>query len=664
MTCDPLSFNDRITSASSTYSLVGNYQANINVSDIDGSIDSSYILKRYEIDITVDGTVSQDYAAIPLESIQEECFKGVIKIASGIISNISYTIDFAGTRQADISLDSFYARLNSKAISTDPFYQLDTTEVLGSVATIYLGVPVEFLDFNTIPRIINGPAEGNNAMEELRNIAQAGFSHLFVQTNGKLTTEPWLACEEAELEIPCAAIKSVSRVINNEMPPTVVRVRGGSVQTYNCGKVDFTDARTSSVSGRSGYDSIGGGLSKTVVVGIPQKDAEVTFNNLTGKKEDLYNGSIATQGSVSLRDLTKISDGKLSVSMTGDDGFLEKGGREFWSKISGNQIPSDFQERNGLNKISKKDHVKNSKKLKRLSEVMRGRPPIFESGPAFGSGTKDGVGHNDSENTSREQSRTQLEVTVVDPILVNLYGVKEEQVDNPYVICKEDLFWIGVRRFQQWRMEQNAWELDIAPMPCLRINQMVTFTPPPSADVPNPTPVKGVISGISNDYSADSASLSQKLTILGVDTLCQTAYNSSNLIANFCGVNGDGNWSGSGTSNQSMGNISNDCLFLYTKGVTGAAFVFLTQPCMEVGGEYTITFNAELMSGLLPALTFKITDSLAGTIQSISITGTGSYIANFIATDSHCVFKWDLVTIGNPNFWRVSNVTLFKTAVA
>jgi hypothetical protein len=75
-------------------------------------------------------------------------------------------------------------------------------------------------------------------------------------------------------------------------------------------------------------------------------------------------------------------------------------------------------------------------------------------------------------------------------------------------------------------------------------------------------------------------------------------------------------------------------------------------------------FDAELMSGVLPALTFKITDSSAGAIQSILITGTGSYIANFIATDSQCVFKWDLVTIGNPNFWRVSNVTLFKTAVA
>lgn len=663
MTCEPPSFNDRITSASSTYSLVGNYQANINVSDVDGSIDSSYILKRYEINVTVDGSVSQDYAADPLEPIQEDCFKGVIKIASGIISNISYSIDFTGNRQADIALDSFYARLNSKAISTDPFYQLDTTEVLGSVATIYLGVPVEFLDFNTIPRIVNGPAEGNNAMEELRNIAQAGFSHLFVQTNGKLTAEPWLACEEAELEIPCAAIKSVSRVINNELPPTVVRVRGGSVQSYNCGTVDFTDARTSNVSGRSGYDSIGGGLSKTVVVGIPQKDAEVTFNNLTGKKEDLYNANIYTDG-VSLRKATEIADGRYAFAVTGETEFLEKGGKEFFSKISGNQVPDDFKERNGVDKLSKKDNVKNSKKLKRLTDVLRGRPPIFESGPAFGSGTKDGVGHNDSENTSREQSRTQLEVSVVDPILVNLFGVKEEQIDNPYVICKEDLFWIGVRRFQQWKMEQNAWEVDIAPMPCLRINQMVSFTPPPSAGVPNPTPVKGVISGISNNFSADSSSLTQKLTILGVDSLCQTTYNSSNLIANFCGVNGDGNWSGSGTSSQSMGNISNDCLFLYTKGTTGAAFVFLTQPCMEVGGTYTIAFNAELLSGAMPQLTFKVTDSLASTIQSISISGTGSYIANFVATDDQCVFKWDLVTIGTPNFWRISNVTLFKTVVA
>ena len=676
MTCEPPSFNDKITAASSTYSLVGNYQGNITVADPTGEIDATYLWKRYEIDLTVDSSFSQDYAATPLDPLQESCFSGTIKIASGIISNISYSIDYAGTRQADITIDSFYTRLNSKAISTDPFYQLDTTEVLGSIATIYLGVPVELLDFNTIPRVISGPADGNNAMEELRNIAQAGFSHLFVQTNGLLTAEPWLGrcvpsiedpevyvCEEAELDIPCAAIKSASRVLNNELPPTVVRVRGSHIQTFDCGKVDLTDTRTSSLSGRSGYESIGGGVSKTVVVGIPQKDAEVQYNNLAGKKEDINNANVYASG-LSLRKMTEVADGVASYSVTGESGFLEKGGVEFYSKIAGNQIPDDFKERNGINKLGKKDNVKNSKKLKRLTDVLRGRPPIFESGPAFGSGTKDGVGHNDSNNTAREESRVQLEVSVTDPALLSVFGVKEEQIDNPYVICKEDLFWIGVRRFQQWKMEQNAWELEIAPMPCLRLNQMITFTPPPSAGVPNPVSVKGVISGIGNDYSPDGSVLTQKLTVLGVDDLCKTVYTSSNLISNFCGVNGSGNWSGSGTSSESMGNISNDSLILYTKGTLGVAFVFLTQPCMEVGSEYTIAFNAELLSGGLPALTFKITDSAAATIQTILIGGSGAYTGSFIATDTQCVFRWDLATIGNPNFWRIYNITLVKAVVA
>ena len=656
-----LGFNDRILTASATFSLISNYQGSISVADPKNEIDSTYIMRRYDVDITVTSSICDD-SEFDLQ--QRDCLSGNLKIASGVISNISYTIDAFGTRQADISFDSLFARLNSKSISTDPFLNLPANEVLGQLATIYLGIPQDLLDINTSPRLISGPAEGNNAFEEMRAIAQAGFSHLFVQTNGKLTSEPWLACEEAELEIPCAMIKSASRVINNELPPTVVRVRGASVQTFNCGDTEFTDARTSSVAGRSGYESAGGGLSKVVVTGIPQKDAEVSFFNLTGKKQDLYNANVATDG-LTLSKITEVADGKYSFAVTDENGtFLGKGSKEFYAKISGKMTPDDFKSKKASGKNSKKDNVKTAKQVKRLSDVFRARPPIFESGPAFGSGVKDGIGHNDSENTSNEQSRTQLEVLVVDPALVSIYGIKEEQIENTYVQCKEDLFWIGLRRFQQWRMEQNAWELEIAPMSCLRINQMVTFVPPPSADFPNPTPVKGVISGISNNYSAESSSLTQKLTLLSVDTLCQTTYNSSNLINNLCGINGDGQWSGSGTSNQSMGSISNDCLFLYTKGLVGAAFVYLTQPCMEVNGSYTMTFEAEIVSGAIPQLAFKVADSSANTIASLAITSTGTYVVNFVATDTTCVFRWDLASVGNPNFWRIRNMQLFKSAVA
>lgn len=666
------SFDQMMTSASATYSLISNYQGSISVSDPKNEIDFSYVLRRYDIDLSVSSTVCAD---TELTEQQVDCFSGNVKIVSGIINNISYSIDAFGTRQADIQFDSFYSRLNSKAVSTDPFLNLQVNDVLEDMAVVYLGVPEELLNFNAIQRIISGPSVGNNAMEELRNIAQAGFSHIFVQTDGRLTVEPWLgfncvevepgiySCEAAEIGIPCTAIKSASRTINNEIPPTVIRVRGGSVQTLNCGKVDFMDTRTSAVSGRSGYESIGGGLNKTVVTGIPQKDAEVSFFNLTGKKEDLYNANVATTG-LSIRKTTEIADGKYSFSITGENGtFLGKGASEFFTKISGQQTPEDFKTKKGSGKNAKKDGVKTSKQIKRLPDVLSGRPPIFESGPAFGAGTKDGVGHNDPDNSSNEASRTQLEVVVYDSVLLNRYGVKEEQLDNPYIYCKEDLFRLAIRRFQQWYMEQNAWELDIAPMPCLRINQMVEFTPPPSASYNNPQKIKGVISGISYDWSGSDSGLTQKLTILGVDSLCKTTYNSSNLIINLCGINGDGQWSGSGTQSNAMGNISNDCLFLYTAGIAYNAFVFLTQTCMEIGGEYTVVFQAEQLSVGLAQVAFKVTDSLGATITSLTAGTNGTYTLTFTATDDTCVLRWDLMGAGGRSFWRIYNINLLRTIV-
>jgi hypothetical protein len=85
---------------------------------------------------------------------------------------------------------------------------------------------------------------------------------------------------------------------------------------------------------------------------------------------------------------------------------------------------------------------------------------------------------------------------------------------------------------------------------------------------------------------------------------------------------------------------------------------------MEIGGEYTITFNADFISGTGPQLAFRVMDSGSNTIQSISINADGAYFVNFIATDTTCVFRWDLMTVGFQNFWRVYNMNLFKTAVA
>ena len=668
-TCDlKVSFDARILSASATYSLISNYQGNITVADPEGDIGENYILRRYSIDVSVDSSVCDD---TELTLDQVNCLSGTIKIASGIISNISYSVDHLGARQADISLDSFFARTNSRAISTEPFYQIDANSVLEDICTIYLGIPADLIDMNAVPRFISGPCDGNNALEELRAIAQAGLSHLFVQTNGKLTAEPWLACEAAEFDIPCAVINSASRVMNNEIPPTVIRVRGGHIQSIDCGETNFTDTRTSSVAGRAGYESLGGGVGKTVYTGIPQSEAEVSFFNLSADKKDLFNANIATEGLnndsqyTSLSQIVDIQDGKYTFRVTGGEreDFLGKGSKEFYTKIAGKMTPDDFKKKR-KDKQSKKDNVKTAKQVRRLSDVLSNRPPVFESGPAFGSGMKGGVGHNDADNSGAEGSRTQLEVLVIDPVLIDIHGVKEEQIDNPYVICKEDLFRIGVRRFQQWRMEQNAWEVELAAaLPCLRINQMVTFTPPPSAQVPAPTAVKGVISGISYDYSPPS--VTQKLTILGVDSLCDTTYTSSNLIPNFCGVNGDsGSWTGSGTTNQQMGNISNDALLLYSGGVAGVSFVFLTQECMEVGGEYVISFQAEFLDGVVSALAFKVADSAANTIASSAIPITGTYTYAFTATDDTCVFRWDLATVGTSNFWKIFNIQLIKSTVA
>lgn len=665
MSCvQDLNFNRRITKADATYSLFNNYNGSISVADDICGFSEADLYKRFSVNVTVSSQLlSGRCTDLPsIDEEVEECLSGDLVIVNGILVSIGEGFEIS-EKTVDLSFDTYFNHLNRKAVNTEPFTAQTVKDVLEDVCQIYCGIPASLVDFDDAPTglYVWGPLDGNNVLEELKMIAQAGYCHLFVQTNGKLTAEPWLACEDAEIDLPCTVVKSANKVSTYDPPPTVIRVRGAELDTLDCGEVNFTDTKTSSESGRSGYESAGGGGTKCVYTGLSQKDADARYNNLLGSKEDLKNASVFTEG-LSLRKIAQISNGQYEFSVTDADAWLGKGSQVFYGNIHGQRRRDAAKDRAKSRRQSKKSVVPPARTVGSLRDYISGRPPI-DAPPAFGSGVKGGLGHNDDDYTAKEPSRSQIEVVVYDPDLVAIYGVREEQIENKYVTCKETLFNIGIRRFQQWRMEQNTWEVDIIPMPCLRINQMVSFTPPKTADCAEHDPVTGVISGISYSWDAATSATTQKLTVMSTDSLCQVEYGSGNLIRNWCGADGTGDWSSSGTSANNLGHVQDEMLYLHTEGIAGYAYVYLTQLCMEVGAEYTIVFYADFIEGAAPFLTFTVTDGTIPVASSPIIGGSGTFSVTFTATQNWHNFVWAIASVGVPNFWRIYDISLYRTKV-
>jgi hypothetical protein len=652
---------DLITEASGTYSLTSNYSASLTVASAGLTSDSfrscagGFDQLRYSYTFNLD----VDTPATACDEIPEEifsCLSGQIKIVDGVLNSIG---DDHQIEAKDLSLtfESRYQYLTQKALNTEPFLNILASTVWEDCAVIYGGVPALSLTNNIVAQnYLVGPATSNNMMEELKAIAQAGFAHCFVQVDGKLTADPWWDCSRVgdyDHEIPCYLVLNANRVIQVTPPPTVIRVRGGFQTSYNCGETTFSDVRTSTDTDRSGYESFGGGSRKCVYVGINQKEVDIVNNNLAGDREDLKNADIVVSG-ISVRDVKNIEDGHYKFSA--ETGGFFQGSTDFYSAIKGKKRQNAPESTRAVESL-RDEIVRPTKMVDNLRDAIVDRPTTV-GGQAFGSGVSGGVGHRDPTFTSKEPSVNQTEVVVYDPAGISRWGVIEEQIDNKYIVCKDHLTKLAVARFQQWKMEQNTWELEIAPMPCLQLNDYVRVELPIIAGC-SQTYIEGVVSGISSSYDGETGATSMKIIVWGTEELCDTTYVCGNLITNFCGINGDGDWEGAGVGVNNVGDVSNDALTLITFGTFGYAYVYLTQPCMEDDANYTITFDAELLEGVSSGLVFNI---VGGGI-SVAIPATGTYSYSFVATGASHVFKWECLTMGVLNHWRIKNIILTKTII-
>ena len=150
--------------------------------------------------------------------------------------------------------------------------------------------------------------------QELRLLAQAGGSDLFVQVGGKLTIERWKDNTDAtELIIPDEMVISAKRADLKTSTITIIEARGASISKLDCGEQILSSNQTQ---GRE----LPASTNKCVISGIETPTIDILFNNLRGSQEDFKSARISSD-QVNFGNKENITDGGFSTTIRREDGM-------------------------------------------------------------------------------------------------------------------------------------------------------------------------------------------------------------------------------------------------------------------------------------------------------------------------------------------------------
>lgn len=553
--------------------------------------------------------------------------------------------------ELSVSVSSFFTHLGSKAVATQQFNYELLSNVLPILAEYYAGIPGSLYTFAITDTRIRGPVEGTSLMEELRLLAQAGRAHLFVQVGGDLTMAPWKDHTSGiDLTITREWIISAERAEKGPTRTSLIRFRGAELTKYDCGLKPFTDSRESTNSG--GYSGRPGHFSLCQTSGIPTPVMKVSLDNLVANEQDIKNATWASDNTA-VQKVEQVKDGGLVAEIAKTDGSWFDDTSSVSKVLVYGQHKDKYEhpDRRGRPDKRKVDKIANSIYSSLVSFTNQGFPPAHSS---FG----DFSGDRPSEDFHQDQGNPVQIETIAQTTYISDCGIAQEDHENKYVFYREQLFNLAVRRFQELRMEENTWNLEIAYLPCLRLNQVIEFELPETAECGLRT-VVGIVAGITLNYDAETPRATQQVTVWDVGCLGDTTYVSGNIFDTYCA--GDSNSSiipalVTALSLDGGAGLENDVGWLYTTVGSGPSYFELQKVEMTPLGTYTVSFDYDMEAGISP-LDF----TYPGTTVSLSGTGSASY--NFSPPLSTFNFRWEMPGGGDARY-RISNIKLTKTVLA
>lgn len=664
MTCPALDVSERLISFSVRYQLNGTMSGTVTVAAPSCDDEATTYLGCAgegfctPIQASLGAVTDQLCGDCPTDYADDPCFSEDPNWISGLIlgAGVHGVMDEVPTLTFRVGPFSTY--LENKPIHTQLYRKVGVSTVLSDIATIYAGIPSGVRDFNPINNEVTGPVTGNSVMQELKLLAAAGYSHMFTQVGGDLTIDRWKTNNSTvDYIIPQSLIYSTKKIAVTPARVSLIQARGAGVSRYECGKQIFNDSRIDATA-KGGYSSIGGTTTSKAISGMKTPSMDLSMSNLAANRADIRNAEweaeTAEPGSLVASD-----DGSLKTEITRIDGeWFDDQGTEFRIQVSGKRRP-DYEARGVSEQVRPAQQEQQALVGKDHDRWAVVSPYPIPQGSFFSESLPFG-----SINPSYDASSESLEniQTLIADARMSSCGVRMEQINNKYSHVKEDLFLQGVRRFQEMRMKENTYVIEMGYMPCLRLNQVIQFQFGQAEGCIKDT-VTGIVAGLDVHFRVlDDGSPDARMTLTVWDTSCigTNVYTSANLMINRCAgseSSSDNPWTTSAFGLDSHAAADNNCGFLYIEGYPNLAYFQLTHDNFSLGDTYTLSFDYEQLTGSEPF-------SVAWPGGSTGLSGTGSFSIPFVPVTATGTFQWACANTSLPVGYKVCNMQITKTVVA
>lgn len=567
----------------------------------------------------------------------------------------SFEESFQEVDEVSLTVVSYFNHLGDKPLATQQFPTTPLSSVITVVSDFYGGVPVGLRNYNIVDTYIRGPVLGSSLIEELRLLAQAGQSHLFVQVGGILTIEPWKDHTDLpELTIPQEMVFNIQRAPYSAPNVNFIKIRGAELPQSSAGFLVFTDSRIANDSG--GLSGTPGAVTKTSISGVPTPTIRSSFENLAGTEEDLKSAEYVSD-ETSLVEIPETEKGSLlSVFKKNNGSFFGPSPTVYRSLFYGTR--KDDAEYVNANQNLPLLQAQQQQSVNTFSAFFRDR---FGGYPVPWGTFGNSFGSNYSPNTNAAFSTDQPEFSTIEtyalsPQISNC-GSRSEEIQNRYILSKELLFKLAVRRFQEMKLEANTWNIEVPYLPCLRLNQVISVEIPKKYGLSQRT-VTGIIAGLDVSFDAEEPNATMRLALWDTSCLGDDLYISGNLIPFPYG--GEDAKIGNPYVTSALGldgaaGIDGGVGWLYA--LNGSGFFRLIQTDMTPGDMYTLSFSYEMFGG---PNSFRV----SGPIIGGSFSGSGVFSETFTPLSATEIFEWNLVGNSFFTYFRVFNISLIKTVVA
>jgi hypothetical protein len=545
--------------------------------------------------------------------------------------------------------------------------------VLQQLLDYFAGIPNTLYFYDVVANPVWGSIDGGSIMDAIKIAAQCSMSNVYVQVGGVLEARTWRDHNSpVDLIIPQAMIGPVNKRASQLVPKLAVLVRGSKIDTSGCGERVVSDSRLSSTEG--GFSSNPGPSKHTAISGINTKEVKAVLANLNANKEDLKEAQVLKENNINV-EAVKAEDGNIKFNIKpagppsaaiGPTGTQSKVSAYTAWKHNRKALRDNQKANKSINYQLGRLRNNQLAMQKKLAELFSDpkKPSFFPASSLGGmAGGPDIKALNAAGNlSSNESANDQLEVFVFNGNVGAVCGNAFEEIDNPICKSRDVLFRIGVRRHQEMLLDNNTFQIQLNHyIPCLKINQVVRFDTPGNADCP-PRTVRGLVTEIKTNYSAEDSSVKQTIAVADLTVLGQTTYTSSNLIDWQCGGGANaitGNpWEASALSIDSNVTIQDLVLTIYGNPPATLVYAYLNQ-FLQAGQTYTLRFDYEAKFGSSP-LIFNNTAGAGAVLPG----PTGTYTETFAAATATPQFQWSIVNPLARTMWRIFNLTLTRTVIA